>query len=115
MLGKISGLARLVNILIAVIAGLVHIPGLDVVTILIVLGLIAGLSYGNTSGVTSLLIPAIALPVVASVLDQLPAIGTQLGSITSNLAIGVAGSAASAMAILMVGMVKKDACGLMSK
>ena len=44
MLNKISGLARAIYIVLAIIAGFVAMDGLNLALILVVLGLIAGLS-----------------------------------------------------------------------
>ena len=98
MLNKIGGLARALYILLAIVAGFVAIGGLNVALILVVLGLIAGISMPRDrmvlAGVT-----LIALPIVGTALGTLPAIGAQLAAIMGNLQMALAGAMATAIAI----------------
>ena len=47
------------------------------------------------------LVAIVALPLVGTALGNIPAIGTQLGAVMTNLQLGIAGAAATAIAILL--------------
>lgn len=111
MLTKIGGLARSLYILLAVIAGFVAMGGLNVALILVVLGLIAGLSMPRERMVLALA-AVIALPLIGTALGTIPAIGEQLGAVMANLQLGVAGAAASAMAIFLYELTMEGVMGL---
>ena len=117
MLSKITGLARLVNIVLAIVAGLVVIPGLDgatLTTTLIVIGLVAGLATTRDQ-MTNLLIAAIALPVIGNVLGNLPQLGGYLADIFTNLGVAVAGHAAMGVALTVYHIATSDLKGLTAK
>jgi hypothetical protein len=111
MLHKISGLARSLYILLAIVAGFVALGGMDVALIIIVLGIVAGLGMAQDryvmAGVT-----AIVLPIVGTALGHIPTIGAQLTAVTGNLQMGVAGALASAMAIVLYNLVLEGVTGL---
>ena len=111
MLTKIGGLARSLYILLAVIAGFVAMGGMNVALILVVLGLIAGLSMPRERMVLALA-TVIALPLIGTALGNIPAIGAQLGAVMANLQLGVAGAAATAMAILLYELTMEGVTGL---
>ena len=111
MLTKIGGLARSLYILLAVIAGFVAMGGLNVALILVVLGLIAGLSMPRERMVLALA-SVIALPLIGTALGNIPAIGAQLGAVMANLQLGVAGAAATAMAIFLYELTMEGVTGL---
>jgi len=111
MIGKIAGLARALAVLLAIVAGFVAIPNLDVGLVLVVLGLIAGLSVAADLTV-GLAVVVLVLPVVASALGTIPAIGTQLGAVATNLAMFLAGSVATIVTIATFNHVKGDLAGL---
>lgn len=112
MLDKISVAARLLNILVAVVAGIVVIPNLDVNLVLIVLGLIAGIGMKNEH-FTPMLVAVVALPVMAGVLAGIPAVGMQLSAIFGNFGVAVAASVAMAFAIGTIQYAKADGSSLM--
>ena len=111
MLNKLSGLARTLYIILAIVAGFVAMGGLNVTLWLVVLGLIAGISLRRDKMVLAAAI-AIALPIVGAALMQIPAIGTQLGAITANLQMGVAGALATAIAVLLYELAMAGITGL---
>ena len=111
MLGKIAGLARALAIILAVVAGFVAIPNLNVALVLVALGLIAGLGYAEEA-VTRLVLTVLVLPVVAVALGNIPTIGEQLGAAASNVAVAAAGAAATAIAIRLFNLVKGDLLSL---
>jgi len=111
MLSKLTGLARILAVLLAIVAGIVTLPGFDVVTALIILGLIAGLTTSRDQ-LANILILAIALPLVGAVLGNLPAIGSQLDGIFSNLGAAVAGHAAMGIVLVTFNLVMGDLKGL---
>ena len=108
---KIGGLARSLYILLAVIAGFVAMGGVNVALVLVVLGLISGLSMPRERLVLALA-AVIALPLIGTALATIPAIGAQLGAVMANLQLGVAGAAATAMAMLLYELTMEGIIGL---
>src|SRR3954469_14332602 len=80
MLNKIGGLARALYILLAVVAGFVAIGAMDVALVLVVLGLIAGISMPKERMVLAG-VAVIALPLVGAALGHIPQVGTQLTAV----------------------------------
>jgi hypothetical protein len=113
MLTKISGLARALYIVLAIIAGFVALGGLDVALVLIVLGLIAGISMPRERLVLAMA-AVIALPLVGEALTHVPTIGAQLNAVMGNLQLGIAGAATSALTIMLYGLVMGGVTGLTS-
>ena len=111
MLTKISGLARAIYIVLAIVTAFVAIGALDVALVLVVLGLIAGLSMPKERMVLAAA-TVIALPYIGTALGHIPAIGAQLNAFTGNLQLGVAGALASAMAIFLYHLVIEGVTGL---
>lgn len=110
MLNRISGLARALYILLAIVAGFVALGTLNVALVLVVLGLIAGLSMPRERLVLSL-VAVVALPVVGAALANLPAVGEQLGAVAGNLALGIAGAATTGLAVLLYELVMEGVTG----
>jgi uncharacterized membrane protein len=98
MLTKISGLARTLYILLAVVAGFVALGPVNVALALVVLGLISGISLPEDRTVIAAIL-LVALPVIGSAMAQIPAIGAQLNAVALNLQMGMAGAVATAVAI----------------
>ena len=111
MLNKISGLARALYILLAIITGFVALGTMDMALILVVLGLISGLSMPQDKMILAGVI-ALVLPIVGGALGHIPAIGTQLMAVAANLQIGVGSALASAIAIFLYGLVVDGLMGL---
>ena len=111
MLKKIGGLARALYILLAIVAGFVTLGAMDVALVLVVLGLIAGLSMPRERLVLAAA-AVIALPAVGAALGHIPAIGDKLTAIAGNLQTGVAGAFASALAILLYELTMEGVMGL---
>jgi len=98
MLNKISGLARALYIVLALVAGFVALGGMDVALVLLVLGLIAGISIPDDRVVLAAA-TVIALPIIGTALTHIPAIGAQLNAVAGNLQVAIAGGVATAIAI----------------
>ena len=111
MLTKLSGLARAVAILLAIVAGFVALGGMNIALSLVVLGLIAGLALPEDRMVTNLAL-VIALPIVGAALMHIPMIGAQLNAVTANLQLAVAGGLAMAIAIRLYHLVMGGVMGL---
>jgi len=96
MLNMISGLARTLYIVLAIVAGFVALGTMNIALILLVLGLVAGITLPQeryvTAGVTVL-----ALPILGAALSNIPQIGDQLAAVMGNLQIGMAGAVVTAM------------------
>lgn len=108
---KIGGLARALYILLAIVAGFVALGGMDVALVLVVLGLIAGLSMPRDRMVLAA-VAVIALPIVGAALGHIPAIGAQLAAICGNLQTGIAGAFATALAMLLYELTMDGVMGL---
>ena len=111
MLKKISGLSRALYILLAIVAGFVVLGTMDMALILVVLGLIAGVSMERDNMIGAG-ITVIALPIIGAALAHIPTIGAQLTAVTANLQMGVAGALASALAIALYHLVMDGVMGL---
>jgi hypothetical protein len=111
MLTKVSGLARALYIVLAIVAGFVALGAMNVGLVLLVLGLIAGISMPRErmvlTGVT-----IVALPIVGAALGQIPTIGAKLTAITANLQVALAGALATALAMLLYELVMDGVTGL---
>lgn len=111
MLNKISGLARSLYIILAIAAGFVAMGGLNVALVLVVLGLIAGISMPRERMVLAAA-TVLALPIVGTALANIPTIGAQLSAVMTNLQLGVAGALASAFAIFLYELTMEGVTGL---
>jgi hypothetical protein len=114
MVNKIAGLARLIATLLAIIAGFVAIPSLDVALALVVLGIIAGLAY-KADETMRLFLVILVLPAVGAALGHIPAIGDQLNAVALNIATAAAGVAATVVAMRLFNNSKSDVTGLTAK
>ena len=111
MLTKISGLARALYIVLAIVTAFVALGTLDVALTLVVLGLLAGITMPRERMVLAAA-TVIALPYIGTALGNIPAIGAQLNAFALNLQIGVAGALASALAIFLYHLVIEGVTGL---
>jgi len=107
MLNKVSGLSLALYIVLAIVAGFVALGTMDVVLVLVVLGLIAGISMPRERMVLAAA-SLIALPIVGAALAHIPTIGAKLNAVTGNLQMGLAGAFASATAIFLYHLVMDD-------
>lgn len=98
MLTKISGLARTLYILLAIIAAFVSLGTLNVTLVLFVLGLVAGLPLVAKEDLIWRAVSVLVLPIIATVLATIQAVGEQLSALAGNLQIGLAGAVATAIA-----------------
>jgi hypothetical protein len=112
MLKKIGGLARALYILLAIVAGFVVLGTMDVALVLVVLGLISGISMPKDRLVLAA-VSVVALPLVGAALGHIPAVGAQLTAVAGNLQMGVAGAFATALAMLLYELVMEGVMGLM--
>ena len=111
MLKKIGGLARALYILLAVFAGFVTLGAINMALILVVLGLISGISMPRERIVIAG-VALVALPIVGGALANIPAIGDQLAAVAGNLQMGVAGAFATALAIMLYELVMEGLMGM---
>lgn len=111
MVKSIAGLARLLATLLAIVAGFVAIPSLDVALVLVVLGIIAGFGYAEDQSVRVFLV-VLVLPAVAGALGAIPGIGAQLGAVALNVALAAAGIAATVVAMRLFNNSRQDVAGL---
>lgn len=114
MLNKISGLARSIYIVLAIVAGFVALSGLNVALVLVVLGLIAGITMPRDRMVMAAA-AVIALPIVGTALANIPTVGEKLSAVAGNLALGIAGALATALAIYLYELVMEGVTGLSAK
>ncbi|MXO59411.1 hypothetical protein GRI89_07640 [Altererythrobacter salegens] len=113
MIKAIAGLARLVATLLAIVAGFVAIPSLNVPLVLVVLGLVAGLGYDKEESLRLFLV-VFVLPIVGAALGNIPGIGDQLNAVALNVATAAAGVAATVIAMRLFDNSKADVSGLSS-
>ncbi len=111
MLMKIGGLARAIAIILAIVAGFVALTMMNVPLVLIVLGLVAGLALPEERQVAAMLV-VVVLPIVGTVLTQIPTIGAQLNAVALNLQIATAGAVATAIAIRFYHLAMDGVTGL---
>jgi hypothetical protein len=111
MLMKIGGLARALYVVLAVVAAFVALTMMNVPLVLVVLGLIAGLARPRDRLVL-VMVAVVALPMIGAALASLPAVGAQLGAVCTNLQLGAAGSAATALAIYLYEMIMETLTGM---
>lgn len=114
MLNKVSGLARAIYIVLAIVAGFVAMGGLNMALILVVLGLIAGITMPRERMVLAAA-TVIALPIVGAALANIPTIGEKLSAVMTNLQLGVAGALATAIAMLLYELTMEGVTGLTGK
>jgi hypothetical protein len=111
MLNMVSGLARTLYIVLAIVAAFVALNMMNVPLVLVVLGLIAGITLPAErqvlAGVT-----VIALPILGAALTHIPAIGEQLAAVAANLQLGVAGAVTTALAIRFYNLAVEGVPGL---
>jgi hypothetical protein len=112
MLNKISGLARALYIMLAVVTAFVALGMMNVALVLIVLGLIAGVSMPKDRIVLAAA-TVIALPIIGTALTNIPTIGAQLNAMALNLQLGIAGALASAIAIQLYMLAMEGIMGIM--
>ena len=112
MLNKISGLARALYIMLAVVTAFVALGMMNVALVLIVLGLIAGITMPRERMVLAAA-TVIALPIIGTALTTIPTIGAQLNAMALNLQIGIAGALASAIAIQLYQLAMDGIMGIM--
>lgn len=111
MLTKVSALCRALYILLAIVTGFVALGGMNVALILVVLGLIAGISMEKENYVPAAA-TALVLPILGATLATIPAIGAQLTAVCGNLQLGVAGALSSALAIVLYKLVMGGVMGM---
>ena len=112
MLMKLSGLARTLYILLAVVTGVVALGMMPVALVLVALGLIAGISLPKERMVLAAA-TILALPTIGMALGKIPAIGAQLNAVMTNLQLGMAGAFAMAMVLILYELAMEGVTGIM--
>ena len=108
---KISGLARTLYILLAIVAGFVALRAMPVALVLVALGLVAGITLPKERMVLAAA-TILALPTLGAALEKIPAIGAQLNAVMMNLQLGMAGSFAMAMVLILYELAMDGVTGL---
>ena len=108
---KISGLARTLYILLAIVAGFVALRAMPVALVLVALGLVAGISLPKERMVLAAA-TILALPKLGAALEKIPAIGAQLNAVMMNLQLGMAGAFAMAMVLILYELAMDGVTGL---
>ena len=111
MLNTLSGVARALYIIIAIVAGFVALTMVNVPLLLVLLGMIAGITLPQERYVTAA-VTVIALPILGAAMANIPAVGAQLGAVMGNLQLGMAGALVTAMATRLYGLVVEGVPGL---
>jgi prepilin signal peptidase PulO-like enzyme (type II secretory pathway) len=108
---KIGDIARTLYIVLAVVAGFVALGRVDVALVLVVLGLISGISMPDDRNVIAAVL-VVALPAIGTALTHIPAIGAQLNAVALNLQAAMAGAVATAIAIRLAKLAMDGVTGL---
>jgi hypothetical protein len=111
MLNMVSGLARTLYIVLAIVAGFVAMPMMNVALVLVVLGLVAGLTLPRDRLVLAT-VTVIALPILGVALANIPMIGEQLGAVMANLQLGMAGAVTTALFIRLYELAMEGVPGM---
>ena len=111
MMMKIGDIARTLYIVLAVVAGFVALGRVDVALVLVVLGLISGISMPDDRNVIAAVL-VVALPLIGTALTPIPAICTQLNAVALNLQAAMAGAVATAIAIRLAKLAMDGVTGL---
>jgi hypothetical protein len=111
MVDKVAGLARLIATLLAIVAGFIAIPNVNIGLVLVVLGIIAGFGYSGDQ-VVRLFLVVLVLPAVGTALATIPAVGVQLNAVALNIALAAAGVAATVIAMRIYNTTTEDITGL---
>lgn len=114
MVKKVAGLARVLALLLAIVAAFAALGSFNTALVLFVLGLIAGLGYEDEA-VPRMFLVILVLPIVATGLGTIPKIGAQLGAIAINVQMAASGAAATVIAIRLFQFAKGDIAGLGAK
>jgi hypothetical protein len=102
---KICALARLIGVIIAIVAAFVAIP--QTATILLILGGISILSY-KAEDYVRIYASAILLYLTAHALGEIPAVGMALAVIFGNLGTFLIGSSVVAITLRAYALIKAD-------
>jgi len=108
---KIGDIARTLYIVLAVVAGFVALGRVDVALVLVVLGLISGISMPDDRNVIAAVL-VVAFPAIGTALTHIPAIGAQLNAVALNLQAAMAGAVATAVAIRLAKLAMDGVTGL---
>ncbi|MBO6609378.1 hypothetical protein [Altererythrobacter sp.] len=108
---KVSGLASALAIVLAVVAGLIAIPGVDMNLVILVLGIIGGIA-ASQDGAIRMYLAVLVLPAVGAALGGVPALGDYLAAIFGNLAVAAAGMSATLIVRRLIEMVMGAVGGL---
>jgi len=111
MIMKIGDIARTLYIVLAVVAGFVALGRVDVALVLVVLGLISGISMPDDRNVIAAVL-VVALPLIGTALTHIPAIGAELNGVALNLQAAMAGAVATAVAIRLAKLAMDGVTGL---
>ncbi len=111
MMMKIGDIARTLYIVLALVAGFVALGRVDVALVLVVLGLISGISMPDDRNVIAAVL-VVALPAIGTALTHIPAIGAQLNAVALNLQAAMAGAVATAIAIRLAKLAMDGVTGL---
>ena len=111
MLNKVSAIARIAGLILAIVAGFMPDLGFDVALILVVLGLVSGISM-PVERIINVGVFVVAVPAIAAALAHVPAIGAQLGGVFGALGLLAAASLATAIVLMLVGRTREDVTSL---
>ena len=111
MVDKLSRLSRTLYIVLAVVAGFMALGTMNVPLILLVLGLIAGLTLPQDRLVTAT-VTLLALPILGAALTNVPSIGDRLAAVMGNLQVGMAGAVTTALVIRLYGLAMEGVTGM---
>ncbi len=113
-MNKLTAIAGIAAVLLAIAAALTVIPMLIVPAWLVGLGIVAGINYAEDR-VTGLLLAVLVYPIVAVALSNIPQVGAHLSAIAANIGWVAAGVAATVLTMRVFNIVKSSFNTLTSK
>jgi hypothetical protein len=111
MMNMVSGLARTLYIVLAIVAGFIALPMMNVALVLVVLGLVAGLTMPPERQVLAT-VTVIALPILGAALMNIPMVGEELAAVMGNLQMGIAGAVVTALAMRLYNVAVEGVPGM---
>ena len=110
MVGKLTGLAGTLALVLALVAGFVALP-VDVKMVLLVLGIIAGIGSASDTFIQRG-VAVLVLPAIGAAAAMIPAIGTQLSAVLGNVAAVITAGLLTTVAVGLFNALKDQLSSL---
>jgi hypothetical protein len=104
-MSKIIGIVGLAGLLLAVVSAFTVIPQINVMAVLVVAGVIAGIGYAEDR-IVALMLAVLVYPVAAAALGLIPEVGATLSAIMLNIGLLAAGVASTVLVTRVIGIAR---------